>query len=227
MLKKVAENIWCTEDRLKFPPLPLRMTIIKLADGGLWLHSPISMDDATARAIQALGDVKFIVSPNKIHHLFVQDAKKYFPHARMYAAPGLAEKRKDFEWDETLGNEPPAAWCGEFEQHFIGAAAELNEVVFFHKPTRTLLAADFVFNLQQPPKGLFNTLILKALGTYKKFAMSRLWSLKTQDKESLAASVQKILSWDVERVIMCHGDVVEPHAKDALIAACARYARST
>lgn len=44
-----------------------RMAVLRLSNGSLWVHSPVQLDDTLAAALDELGDVKHIVSPNYEH----------------------------------------------------------------------------------------------------------------------------------------------------------------
>jgi hypothetical protein len=105
------------------------MTVMRL-DGGVCLHSPVEIDAATRSAIQRLGDVRAIIAPSTLHHLFVASAQRAFPAARSYAVEGLAKKRKDLHFDEVLGAQAPAFWSGQMDQVVIGNRV-MREVDFF------------------------------------------------------------------------------------------------
>ena len=88
------------------------MTIIRLNDGNLFLHSPVKLDSELKRALNALGPVGAVVAPNRAHHLFVRDYIESYPQAKSYGAPGVPEKRPDLRLDATLGDEAPREWQG-------------------------------------------------------------------------------------------------------------------
>jgi hypothetical protein len=50
-----------------------------------------------------------IVSPNKIHHLFLKERADRWPEASLYESPGLAKRRPDLRFDAELGDEPDSA----------------------------------------------------------------------------------------------------------------------
>jgi hypothetical protein len=114
MLRKLDENVWVAEQPLKFMGLAVgaRMTVIRLADGGLWVHSPLRLTPERRQAVDALGPVRFLVAPNKYHHLFIGDWMAAYPHAQSYAAPGLSEKRKDLRFHAVLSGQTPASGPG-------------------------------------------------------------------------------------------------------------------
>ena len=79
--------------------------MIYAMDGGLWLHSPIAIDEALAGTLAELGEVRHIVAPNRFHHMFAGAAKRRYPAAALWAAPGLRKKRSNVAFDRDLDEE--------------------------------------------------------------------------------------------------------------------------
>lgn len=107
------------------------MALARLADGNLWVWSPIALSGELASAVAALGTVRYIVSPNKIHHLFLSEWAKRWPEARLYAPPGLARKRSDLHFAAELGDQPDPAWAAEIDQVIFRGSVAMQEVAFF------------------------------------------------------------------------------------------------
>jgi hypothetical protein len=120
-LEALAPNLWVAARPLKLivGNVGTRMTVIRLADGTLFLHSPVQLDTDTRAALDAVGPVRWVVAPNKVHHLFVADYLTAYTDARAYGAPGLAEKRKDLRFEAVLSDQGPAAWRDEIDQHLF------------------------------------------------------------------------------------------------------------
>jgi hypothetical protein len=200
-------------------PLPLavgdvgtRMTVIRLADGGLFLHSPVRLDDETRSALDALGAVRAVVAPSKVHHFFVGDYVSAYPAAQVWAAPGLPAKRADLAFHDVLGDEGPALWRGQIEQHLFRGAPTINEVVFFHPATRTLLLTDLAFNVVAPVAGK-TRVFYWLIGAAGRFGPHRFVRLLIRDRRAARTSVERILQWDFERVVVTHGAVLEHGGK--------------
>ena len=132
-LRQLAPNLWVAERPLNLAvgDIGTRMTVIRLADGGLFLHSTVRLDVQTRQALDDLGPVRAVVAPSKVHHFFVGDYVAAYPAARIFGAPGLVEKRRDLTFHHILSDDAPAEWRGEIEQHVFGGAPFMNEVVFF------------------------------------------------------------------------------------------------
>ncbi len=215
-VRALAPGLWIAERPFStgLAELGTKMTIVRLADGGLFLHSPVKLDDETRRALDALGPVRAIVCPSRVHHLYAGDYVPAYPEALLYGPPGLAEKRKDLHFHATLGDEPEPAWRGVLEQHAFRGAPLLGEVVFFHPATRTLLTTDLVFNVPVgKTKGA--RLFYWAVGAEGRIGPHRLIRLAMRDKRAARVSADRILKWDFERITVTHGEVVERGGREA------------
>jgi len=221
-LTQLGPDLWAATR-----PLPLivgdigtRMIVVRLPDGSLLLHSPVRLDEATRRALDALGPVQHVVAPSLVHHLFAGDYAAGYPSARVFAAPGLPDKRRDLRVDEILGDGAPAAWGGALELHLFRGAPRINEVVFFHPASRTLILTDLAFNVVSPPSGRAR-LFLGLVGAAGRFGPHRLLRLLIRDRRAARASLDRILAWDFDRVTVTHGDVLERGGKERLAEAFA------
>lgn len=214
MLVPLAQDIWHVSAPVKLPAgarLDTRMTVVRLASGDVLLHSPVRMAPETQAAVAAIGPVRFVIAPNLYHHLFVGHALAQFPDAKLFAPSGLAQKRPDLPLPSLLSGEPLPGVDGELVQVLVEGAPKMNEVVFFHQPSGTLITSDLVFNVLHP-EGLMTRLVMSLMGTNGQLAKSRMWGMLVKDRAAFDASVARILAWDTSRLIMAHGDVVEQNA---------------
>jgi hypothetical protein len=210
MLRRLADDLWVTERPQRFFGLPVgaRMTVIRLSGGRLLLHSPLPLDTPLRADLDALGRVAYAVAPNRLHHLYAGDVARAYADARLWVAPGLPEKRPDLVHAGVLGDEAPIEWRGELEQAFFRGRPYENEVAFFHPATRTLILCDLAFNFG--PRNAWPTRVLMSLlRSYGKLGPSRLDPLLIRDRAAASASLERILAWDFDRVIVAHGDVQE------------------
>lgn len=198
--------------------LPLTSTAIRLADGGVWLHSPIDFDAASADAIDALGPVRFVVAPSGLHHLFARAALARWPAAQLVASPAVAPKQPGLAFT-ALGVDPPP-WGDEIAALPIGGMPGVEEWAFFHRPTGTLLVTDLLFHLTDV-SGWVNHLVFAAMGTRGRLAVSRLYRSFIRDPDAVAASVERLLDWPIARIIPCHGSVLTDDAHALAAAALA------
>jgi hypothetical protein len=188
-------------------PFPTRMMVIRLTDGGLFVWSPIALTAELKAAVDALGPVAHVVSPNKIHHLSMGEWQDAYPSAKLYAAPGLAAKRQDLRFEATLGDSPPAAWAGQIDQVEMGGSAVLTEIVFFHRKSRTAIFADLIENF---PRGWFRgwrAVLARLDGIVAPHGGApREWRLSFR-KPIARAALARILAWQPEQAVMAHGEL--------------------
>jgi hypothetical protein len=88
----------------------------------------------------------------------------------------------------------------------------LGEVVFLHRPSRTLIVTDLLFNITEP-KGWQSKLAFTVAGVRGKFAQSRLVRMVTKDRSAAREACRKILAEDFTRVIVTHGEIVNEDAR--------------
>jgi hypothetical protein len=224
--RNLAPNLWTFDDpdfNGGAGRVGTRMTVIRFKDGGLFLHSPTCLDDETRRTLESLGTVRAIVAPSRAHHLFVGGYVKAWPEAKLHGPPGLTGDirdfrarlgaRRDLRLDSVLGDEPCPDWAGEIEQHLFKGAPSLNEVVFFHPSSRSVIFTDLVFNVPADFRGapIFYALV----GAKGRFGPHRLVRLMIRDHRAARESVARILDWNFDRLIVTHGDVLESGGREA------------
>jgi hypothetical protein len=217
MLHKLAENLWAVERPQRFYGLEVgsRMTVMRLEDGSLLLHSPVALDAGLRREIDGLGTVRYAVAPNRFHHLHAGDVARAYPGARLWVAAGVERKRPDLEIAGVLSDEAPAEWQREVDQRYFRGRPFENEVVFLHRASRTLLLCDLSFNFG-PTAPVVTRVVMTLLGGYGCFRPTRLDPLLIRDRHAARRSLEQILAWDFDRVVIAHGDVLESGGREAL-----------
>lgn len=200
--------------------LPARMSALPLAAGRLALISPVPIDDAIAAQIAALGEVAYLIAPNLLHHMYLADAQRRYPHARVLAPAALRSKRPDLRIDMALEESLPDELTHAVDVRLVAGAPALDEFVFFHRATRTLVVTDLVFNIREP-RGWFAHLLFFLAGTRKRFAASRAIRFMIKDRTRAAASLHEILALPFETLVMAHGSIVQTEARARLSQALA------
>lgn len=221
MLRKIDENIWVAEQPFRYFGLSVgtRMTVIRFNNGELAVISPIQIDQETNEQINQLGNLQYIIAPNLFHYLFLSHFQALYPLAKVYAVSGLKSKIPEIFIDQVLENSGENI-LGElefllfegFKTFLTSGALPLNEYVFFHRASQTLILTDTAFHFDESFP-MSTKLVSKIMGGYKKLRPSLLEQLATQEKEKVKKSVQKVLQWDFKRVIVAHGSIVEDDAK--------------
>ncbi|MCA9513933.1 MAG: DUF4336 domain-containing protein [Myxococcales bacterium] len=218
-----APNLWTVDRGQRFGGLEVgtRMTVVRLADGGLWLCSAVPLDDALAAELDALGPVRWIVLPNLFHHLYARVAAARYPAARVAAPAAItAKKQPELRVDLPLSASPPESWGGAIAPIPLDGLPKLQETAFFHRPSRTLVLTDVLFNLARP-EGVWARVVLGALDAAGGPRVDRYIRWLTKDRAAFRASLERALAFEPERVIMAHGAVIERGGAAALREAAA------
>ena len=220
MLTPFGEELWTVEGpTVSFYgfPYPTRMAIARLSDRRLWLWSPIEFDASLADALAELGEVSYLIAPNKLHHLFLGKWAEQYPAARLYAPPGLANKRRDLAFAAELGEAPPAEWQGAINQVVVGGSFAMNEVAFFHRPSKSALICDLI---QKHDRDAFSG--------WQRWAMQldgligpdgstpREWRATFTRRKLTRAALSAMLDWNAQRLVLAHGPVFSEGAQDVI-----------
>ena len=214
VLKPVADGVWIVDSgplRVLGLPLPVRMTVIRLSDGGIWLHSPTRYDEALRRAIEAIGPIRFLVAPNVAHWTFLKDWQTRCPDAETWAAPNLDRRRpvraSGLRIDRVLGDAAPERWAHDLRQVVVPGALGFREVAFFHVPSSTLVLTDLVANLEADRMPWFARPFLTLAGMTAPDGMPPPYlRLAVRLKGRAAATAAgRLLAWSPQRVVFAHG----------------------
>lgn len=216
-LVRLHESLWECDAPLRVLGMCLghRMAVIRLPDGGLLVHSPVEATAETTAAVDALGPVRWIVAPSIIHDLYVPGWFEKYPAAQLVGPPGMAAKFPTWPFRGKLGAEVAKAWAPDVEIALVAGIPRLNETVFFHRPSRSLIVADLVFNVGHTGGALSN-FMFRLNGCGGRVATSRLFRAVAKDRAKLRASLEPIFAWDFDRVIVGHGQNIGTGAKAAL-----------
>jgi hypothetical protein len=224
MLIELAPNLWHLQGGVKAAGLSFtsRMTVIRFASGKLWIHSPVRFDDSVRTQLAKLGDVTWVVAPNKAHHLFLNHVKRMFPDALLYGPPGLAKKRPDLRDLHVLGDAIEPEWADELDQVWMHGQPFVNEFLWFHKASHTLVACD-ILQCWDGPLEWRLALYARLTGVRKRFDVPRTVRLVTRDKGAAATSARAVLRWPFTRVLVAHNAVIERDAHALVARAFARF----
>jgi hypothetical protein len=224
MLQTIAPNIWHIQHEFVVNGLDVssRMTVIRLQNGNLWLHSPIPLSPELHNQLATLGHVKFIVAPSKTHHLFVTDYLHAFPQASLFGAPGLSAKRPDLKKIIELVPSIETEWQSELEQIFFAGIPFGNETVWFHKASHTLILTDLC-QWWQGDLSLSARIFASVTGVRRQLDVPKTIRWLTKDKRAAHESAQKILAWPIERIVMAHNSIVDQDAYASIKRALSRF----
>lgn len=217
MLTPIAQSIWHVQRNFKTYGIPLssRMTVVRLNNGGLWLHSPVQLNSNELEELKHLGPVRYIVAPNKTHHLFVSDYLAEFPDAKLFGAPRLRSKRRDLTDLNELKSSVEEEWQDDLDQVFFSGIPLLNETVWFHKPSRTLIMTD-VCQWWQGDLPWMARIYASLTDVRKQLAVPKTIRSAVKDHQAARLSADQILTWPIERVVVAHNAIIEEKAHSAV-----------
>ena len=216
-LKSVAPALWIVDGpsvSLDAPmglrvPFPTRMTVVQLSGGGLWCHSPTAPDAGLFAALDQLGPVEHLVSPNKLHYAHIAAWKQRYPHAIAWASPGVreraAEQHAQVAFNEDLKDDPPTAWAEDLDQLRFSGSSTMEEFVFFHCASRTLILTDLIENFEAAKLPRFLRWVGRLGGVLDPDGKTPLdWRL-TFYKAEARICLARMLAWHPQQVILAHG----------------------
>jgi len=205
----------------------LRGSAIRLANNEVFIINPVNaQEDETLikSKLDELGKVKWIACPNTKHHLYAKKYKEWYPDAQMIGMEGLPAKKKDLKFDQILGitsSKEKFGYESEIESVYFSGFIN-RDVAFYHRPTKTMFVADLLFNL--PAIEAYS--VGKAQASSEKIPKSFMnpWSFwqkaflflaGLKNRKEMKKDLKKVSEWEFERIVMCHGEIIEQNAKDA------------
>lgn len=207
-------DLHTTVKRMPATDLPVTTSVAQL-DRARVLLSPAST--LSPEALRSFGAITDIVAPSLLHTAGIPGAAAVFPEARLWGPPGAAAKLPAVRWTGTLGVDP---WPYEEELALLPVAGmpKVQEHLFLHKASRSLIATDLVFNVVEA-SGPGAWLFLHLFGTWRRLAVSRLFLRFVKDKARFRASLQRVAALEFDNLVPGHGAVVEGRGRERLVAA--------
>jgi hypothetical protein len=214
MLEQLHETLWLVDgDLVSFYgfPYPTRSVIARLPNDDLWVWSPVRLTTGLRQAVDRLGHVRHLISPNKIHHLYMREWSAAYPQALLWGPQSTIAKRSDLAFQMPLENDPPAAWAEQFEQAWFRGSMVLDEIVFFHQPSGTVILADLIEAFDESflheHWSWWQRWIARLDGiTARRPGAPREWRLSFLNRGVAREARDRVLSWPCERVIVAHGE---------------------
>ena len=214
MLNCYGPNIWAIRAPMSMlgTNISTQMTIVRLPDQSLILISPIKITDLLKSEISTLGKVVFIISPNTFHHLFASQCQANFKDATYLRPATLADRIKNLPVGSDLYAVDNEIWQGQLETRRISQSHMADEMVFFHPESKSLVITDLI-QYSDGDLSLAGKVFAFITGTLRKPAISRLYKTMIKDKQEMRSSLEFIMDWDFERVLLPHNCNIQVNAK--------------
>jgi len=191
---------------------PTRMVIVRLADGGLWLWSPVERTAAIEHEIRALGPVRHIVSPNSLHYLFLGEWQAAFPDAGVWATAATIAKCRDLRFAGILDDDPPAEWRGQIDQFYFTNSPFVDELIFFHRASRTVIIADLSQTFSETFLKTHWPLWMRPIARLSKMVEG--WGyppidyrISFRNRASARPKIRALIGKHPEHVVVAHGEI--------------------
>jgi hypothetical protein len=217
-MKELAENIWVLPYSLRLLGADLRrmVTVVRLRSGELIIHSTGPFTPGDVAAILRLGNPGWLLDVMLRHDTFAKHAHKAFPNIPFLAPEGFSEV-VGFSTEPLIP--APAAWGDELEVLRLEGIPSMREHLVFHRPSRTLIVADLLFNFGPDSSAWTRLLVLCAVGPRHHPGMSRPFRVAVKDKAAFQRSVEGLTKWDFDRIIVGHGVIIATDGKRKLAGA--------
>lgn len=216
-----------------------RGTAVRLASGSTAVFSPVALTPTVRREMESLGPAKYLIALDQEHHIFLEDWHKAFPDAKVIAPETLPAYRDK----QGYGKIPEGSWRlftasaskegtlsvdAEFDREFDFTYVDGHvnkELVFNHRKSGTLIEGDLLFNLPayeqfsksdlDAKSGFLTRLFVWLNNTQGEATAQRrvLWHGVSQDRGPVNREVSRIAGWKFDRIVPCHGDVIESGGK--------------
>lgn len=221
-MEQLAQDIWIFNGApVRFLGLPFstRMTVVRLPNNELWVHSPIQLSPDRKEQMDSLGRVKYLIAPNHLHHLFLAEWITAYPDATCFGTDEVIKKRDDIAFDVSLNQVQSWPWSDEIEQELFSGSSLMQECIFFHKASSTLIVTDLVENFSGHDFNCFQRVIGKGVGIMAPNGKTPLdWRLSFMfHKADARRHFYRMLNWEPQILVMAHGEIIKENTSQFLV----------
>jgi len=214
-LKQLEENLWHVKGTLPDMPIQRRMTVARMDDGRLVVHSAIAMSDSAMAELEALGTIAYVLVPNGWHRLDAPAYRKRYPDARLLCPRGSRKKVEQVvRVDGTYDDFPKD---GSVSLEMLEGIKDLEGVMKVGSQSGlTLVFNDALFNVPHG-KGV-GGLVFRLLGSTGGPKVTRIMKLfAVKDKDRLREHLRRLAdSPGLHRIIPGHGHIIDANAAAVL-----------
>jgi hypothetical protein len=212
MLEELAPNLFLQRHALKLAGCKMGrvVSIVRLESGKTVIHSTANFQPEHIAIIRELGEPGWLIEGTNFHDTFARAGRAALSDIPYLTPPGF----KGFETlDATPFSHAPSEWKGELELIEICGMPKIREHVIFHRPSKTLIVADLLFNLP-PEAGRWTLGFMRAMAGIREYlGMSRLYRFCIKERSAFVASMREIAALDFERIVVGHGEPIVEDAK--------------
>jgi len=209
----VAENLWVLQYPLRFLGMSIgrTVTVIRLANGRLVIHSTAPFTAADIVAIRAVGEPGWLLDATLFHDSFAKEGCRSFERVPYLAPPGF-KSVSDVQIRALVP--PPTEWDGELDVVALAGMPKVQEYLLYHRASRTLIVCDCLFNFGESVSAWRRFFGRHVMGLRYGVGMSLFFRLMIKDRAAFEESLRPVLGWDFDRIIVAHGEIIVSDAKE-------------
>lgn len=186
------------------------VTLLRLRDGRVVIHSTAAFNERDLAVIKGFGEPVWLVDATLLHDTFAKKGRAALI-GTSYLAPSGFAKKTGISTEALFP--PPADWAGEIDVLRI-EGIRTNEHALFHRRSRTLVVADLFFSFPSEMHGWPRFFVRHIMRLPRLFGVSVfLRRLMISDKQAFADSMNVLLAWNFDRLIVAHWEPIEKDAK--------------
>jgi Domain of unknown function (DUF4336) len=203
-------GIWIAERKLWFSGVRLRsrMTVVRVADGRLWVHSAGEPTPELCAELDRLGQVSWVVVPNRFHHIHAAAMKARYRDAQVIGPASATARNQRVAVDVALDDERLPALVPELSPVALRGVPFLDETLFFHARTRTLIGADLMM-CGCPADHWTWRWTSRVLGQFQRYKAPPDVRWKTRGGPDVCRALDDIARLPLERILVAHSDPIE------------------
>jgi hypothetical protein len=214
-VEQIAENVWTLDFQKKLLGVEIGrvVTLLRLRDGRLVIHStaPFTPDDLAQ--IHSLGEPAWLLDVTRFHDSFATQGRAAFPTIPYLVPEGFANAEK---LSATSLDAAPLEWEGELRVRRIDGMPKVQEHAVLHVPSRTLIVADLMFNFPESASWWTKLFARRVMKLPNLSGMSPFFRSMIRDRAAFHQSLNEIFTWDFDRIIVGHGERISAAAKQHL-----------
>lgn len=214
-MKHITENISVYDYSAKIMPgvhFPVRSTLIELNKKELVIISPGPFEEAQMTQLIKQYQTVYCIAPNAFHHLHLEKFHQTFPNITLYGPSSIIKKQPWLKNKLADINLLGSRLKDNITLIPIHGNKLLDETVFYCCRSKSLIVTDLLFNMRDPmPFG--RKCLLRLVGANNRIAQSKLIEKSTKNKVDYVNSVNVLKGFDISRIIMAHGSVIETESE--------------
>jgi hypothetical protein len=219
-IEQLEENLFRVEGSVSRMALKRVMAVVRLADGGLLIHSAVALEGSAMAQLEALGTPAVLVVPNRFHRMDAAFYKQRYPQLRVlcpHAARTQVQRRVAVDGDCTSLSDPNVSL------EYIEGTNEAEAVMIVRSPGGvSLVFTDLIFNMPHQP-GLQGWVVKHIFGSSGGPRVSRLGKLAiVKDAAAVRVHLERLAKIPgLRRVLVAHHETIAEDAAGTLRAVAA------